>query len=629
MIKLNARNCKINKIDKITEENFLKENHLQSYVRSYVALGLYYNGELVQLMTFGKPRFNKSYSWELLRDCTKKDYQVIGGTSKLWKYFIENYRVASCICYSYPHNEDSLYTNKYVDYCGFVNIKKAKPAIKIYFEGLWDGEYKRIDKSVLEMQGVDRLLKGSFGQDRTNEQILLDLGFKKKEEEGFSPQVDSFFPEGIVYKITDLDTGKFYIGETFYRNDFLKEKYNGSGSKWLEYYNKYRDVHKFKREVLKDDFKAPGELYKYEEEIIRKYCKKLENGNYQVDKSTGCMNTKTVEQSEMPVCPECGAPLFHHKKSCSNYTEPKGCEICGRKNGQHKKDCPNAKFCPECGGRNGHHKKHCTNTIKCSECGEVNMHHKSTCSQFKLNIPCSECGSIGRHKKTCSKSQWHKNICQECGLGNGRHKSTCSKFNTKNICSECGGINNQHKKICSKFKHNKACPECGSLTTHKPTCSKYKLSSVCSECGGKRGHHTNTCSKFVSHYKCLECGLIGKHSKNCSYNKCEECGNPIKSHKSTCSKYKKLICSECGGKNNVHKKECSQYKEHKLAKSCPECGSVRSHKSTCSKYKRKPCDECGVVSGRHKKGCSKYKKSIVCSKCGGRNGHHYKTCTLK
>lgn len=50
---------------------------------------------------------------------------------------------------------------------------------------------------------------------------MLELGFKKKTEDGLSPQVDSYFPAGIVYNITDLDTGKFYIGETFKQDEFI------------------------------------------------------------------------------------------------------------------------------------------------------------------------------------------------------------------------------------------------------------------------------------------------------------------------------------------------------------------------------------------------------------------------
>lgn len=118
----------------------------------------------------------------------------------------------SCICYSYPH--DGKFTEHYIKYCGFKNIQRAKSQKKIYFEGTWKGKKKRIDKSILERQGVDRLLKTEQGHERTNEQILLDLGFEKKYEDGLSPQVDIYFPFGVLYRIDDLTDGCFYIGMT-------------------------------------------------------------------------------------------------------------------------------------------------------------------------------------------------------------------------------------------------------------------------------------------------------------------------------------------------------------------------------------------------------------------------------
>lgn len=91
MIKINARDCDIISVDKKTEREFLDNNHTQGFVKgSSVAYGFMYNGEIVQIMTFGKPRYSKRYGWELLRDCTKKGYIVRGGVSKLWKFFIDN-----------------------------------------------------------------------------------------------------------------------------------------------------------------------------------------------------------------------------------------------------------------------------------------------------------------------------------------------------------------------------------------------------------------------------------------------------------------------------------------------------------------------------------------------------------
>lgn len=97
--KIYARNCIIKEVDSKEKSKFLSENHRQKNDNSSIRLGLYYNNELVSLMTFGRPRFNKKYEWELLRFCSKADTAVVGGASRLFKFFLDNYR-GSVISYS-------------------------------------------------------------------------------------------------------------------------------------------------------------------------------------------------------------------------------------------------------------------------------------------------------------------------------------------------------------------------------------------------------------------------------------------------------------------------------------------------------------------------------------------------
>lgn len=108
--KIYARKCVIKKVDNKEKKLFLEENHLQGNDSSSIKLGLYYNDELVSLMTFCKPRFNKKYEWELSRFCSKSGCNVIGGASKLFKYFIEKYKPQSIISYSnIAHTKGKLY----------------------------------------------------------------------------------------------------------------------------------------------------------------------------------------------------------------------------------------------------------------------------------------------------------------------------------------------------------------------------------------------------------------------------------------------------------------------------------------------------------------------------------------
>jgi len=80
--KIPARKCNVTIIPREQVFNFLDSNHLQGYINGS-HLGLYYNNELVSVLTYGKPRFNKKYEFEILRFCNKLDTVVVGGLSKL------------------------------------------------------------------------------------------------------------------------------------------------------------------------------------------------------------------------------------------------------------------------------------------------------------------------------------------------------------------------------------------------------------------------------------------------------------------------------------------------------------------------------------------------------------------
>lgn len=91
--KIYARKTELKLITSSEEKNhFLELYHKQGRDHnSQVALGLYYQGELVSLMTFCTARFTKKQQWELSRFCSKRGCNVIGGASKLFRYFLDNY----------------------------------------------------------------------------------------------------------------------------------------------------------------------------------------------------------------------------------------------------------------------------------------------------------------------------------------------------------------------------------------------------------------------------------------------------------------------------------------------------------------------------------------------------------
>lgn len=85
--------------------DFIDNNHLQQYVNSSVKIGLFYNDELLSVVTFGKLRnFMKSKGkegeYELYRFCTKRGYQIIGGFQKMLNYFLKTYDPKKIITYA-------------------------------------------------------------------------------------------------------------------------------------------------------------------------------------------------------------------------------------------------------------------------------------------------------------------------------------------------------------------------------------------------------------------------------------------------------------------------------------------------------------------------------------------------
>lgn len=104
-IKIGARKCDIKEINYLDSKNFLDENHLQGDCKSSIRLALIYEGEIKSLMTFSKLRLplggkNKKGTYELTRFCNKVNTTVMGGASKLFKYFLNNFNPIEIHSYS-------------------------------------------------------------------------------------------------------------------------------------------------------------------------------------------------------------------------------------------------------------------------------------------------------------------------------------------------------------------------------------------------------------------------------------------------------------------------------------------------------------------------------------------------
>lgn len=104
--RIYARKCIIREVATSIKTKFLEDNHMQGAVGSALNYGLWYNDELVALATFSNKRHFMSNTthdkddYELLRYVTKKYINVVGGASRLIKYFILQQTPKSLISFS-------------------------------------------------------------------------------------------------------------------------------------------------------------------------------------------------------------------------------------------------------------------------------------------------------------------------------------------------------------------------------------------------------------------------------------------------------------------------------------------------------------------------------------------------
>lgn len=87
---IDARKTQIREISARESREFLDANHIQGADKASVKLGLFFNGELVEIATFKKTNMTKGgdgSEWELSRLCSKLNIRVRGGAGKLIAHF--------------------------------------------------------------------------------------------------------------------------------------------------------------------------------------------------------------------------------------------------------------------------------------------------------------------------------------------------------------------------------------------------------------------------------------------------------------------------------------------------------------------------------------------------------------
>ena len=165
--KIMARKCKIKEVDKADAIDFINKNHLQFYALAKIHIGLYLDNELISIMTFGKPRYNNSYEYELIRYCSS--CEVTGGAQKLFKYFLDTYNPNSIISYcDLSKFNGAVYKSLGFEHCRLKGVSKHWYCIKTK---------QHVTDNLLRKLGADKILKTNYGKGTNNEKIMLEHGF--------------------------------------------------------------------------------------------------------------------------------------------------------------------------------------------------------------------------------------------------------------------------------------------------------------------------------------------------------------------------------------------------------------------------------------------------------------------
>ena len=173
-----ARQCAIKEISYNEACEFLRAYHLQGSAKSSIQYGLYYADNLVSVMTFDKPRYNKNYDFELIRYCSS--YDIVGGAEKLFHHFIAEHKGVTVISYC----DDSKFSGNTYMKLGFTHINSN---VSKHWYNMKTKQH--ITDNLLRQRGFDQLFNTNYGKGTDNCELMLSHGFVEVYDVGQSVYV--------------------------------------------------------------------------------------------------------------------------------------------------------------------------------------------------------------------------------------------------------------------------------------------------------------------------------------------------------------------------------------------------------------------------------------------------------
>jgi len=163
-----ARKCILKEICYSQCSDFCEVNHIQGgKVKTSINLGLFNEDLLVAIMSFSKARFSSAYEYELVRYCSLIGYSVVGGASKLLKYFERTYLPESIGSYSDRRwNTGGLYTK-----LGFSFIHNSAPDYVYIKNG------KSFNRQRFQKHKLKELFPEIYSEEKTEVEIMREAKY--------------------------------------------------------------------------------------------------------------------------------------------------------------------------------------------------------------------------------------------------------------------------------------------------------------------------------------------------------------------------------------------------------------------------------------------------------------------
>lgn len=175
--KIWARKTEVKLISNDTAYEFENKYHFQNSSLSEISIGCYYKSKLIGVLSLGKPRFDKSYEYEIIRLCWKDHISVVGGIEKMYSYFLDKFNPESVLTYV---NITKFTGNSYL------KIRFKADTKNTFTEPSYHWVSVKENKQLSRYQTQkNKLIKMGLGSsDETEDEIMENIGYFKVYDSG-------------------------------------------------------------------------------------------------------------------------------------------------------------------------------------------------------------------------------------------------------------------------------------------------------------------------------------------------------------------------------------------------------------------------------------------------------------